>query len=341
MQSCRSRVHTSGEVMMLRLIHVFVCTLVAASTADARCRVGVEVRTVFDETRVYGGGARPIRVVLWYPALAASTSPVTRSSLVGAGWASALDTTPGWHAWVDARREFVTRLTEMRSPVVARRALAAPGCAGWLAPARSGRRPLVLIGSGLTSGPYFHSQLAEDLADAGFVVAFVSVLGPAPGVAPRFDAESVRMLADDAARAVQALQDDPRIDAHRIGLVGWSVAGIVHLELARDLPATRAVVSLDSGVGYDYGLHLWAETSDGPPRQSRYLHLRAGTRGPVRMDDTLLTQLEATVDVVPGLTHAQFTDLPWTDAAVDAAQASLRRRVRDFLQTHVGRFGGG
>jgi dienelactone hydrolase len=322
---------------MLRLVNALVCTLVAASAADARCRVGVEVRTVFDETRVYNGGARPVRVVLWYPALAASTRPVTRSSLVGAGWVSALDATPGWHAWGEARRELATRLTEMRSPVVARRALAAPGCAGWLVRARSGRWPLVLIGSGITSGPYFHSQLAEDLADAGFVVAFVSVLGPTPDVAPRFDAESVRMLVDDAGRAVRALQDDPRVDAQRIGLVGWSVAGIAHLKLARDLPATQAVVSLDSGVGYDYGLRLWAETSGGALRPTRYLHLRAGARGPVRMDDILLTQLEATVDVVPGLAHAQFTDLPWTEGAVEAAQASLRRRVRDFLQTRVGR----
>jgi dienelactone hydrolase len=321
----------------LRPLLAFVCTLIAASTADARCRVGVEVRTVFDGTRGYGAQARPIRLVLWYPARTVTATPLTRLSLVGAGWLSAHGATPGWDDWAEARRTFASRLTEMRSPVAARRALTARTCAGWLSPVRPGTWPLVLLGSGLTSGAYFHSQLAEDLAEAGFVVAFVSVLGPAPGVLPRFDAESVRMLTDDAAQAIRRLQDDPRVDAGRVSLVGWSVSGIAHLALARDVRGVRAAVSLDSGVGYDYGARLWAETNGGRVSARRYLHLRAGIRSPVSTDEAILTQLGAEVDIVPGLTHAQFTDLPWDDSRISAAQASMRRRVRDFLLTYVAR----
>lgn len=315
------------------------CTilLVAAAPADGACRVGLEVRTVFDGSRLYGNAARPVRIVVWYPSRVAATSAVSDGTLASAGWVSSAQATPGWHAG-PATRTFAATLRNLRNPTPADAAFATRGCAGWALDARDGRWPLVLIGSGLDSGPHFHGRLAEVLADAGFVVTVVALLGDRPGRAPGFDGDSIRVLTEDAAVAIRALEHDPMVDSARIGLVGWSVSGLVHLTLAPRVAGLRALVGLDSGVGYDYGPRLWRETNGTnplPPR--RYLHLRAGVRSPVATDDTLLRQLGADIEAVPGLAHAQFTDLPWGRAEIGGAQDVMRRRVRDFLLSHVAR----
>lgn len=276
-------------------------------------------------------------MVVWYPARVAATSPVTDGALAGADWASPGVAVPSWST-DDPMRAFAARLRDMRSPVAPAEAALVRGCAGWSLPPRPGRWPLVLLGSGLGSGAHFHARLAETLADTGFVVAFVAVLGDQPGRAPALDADGVRGLRDDSALVIRALENDPMVDATRVGLVAWSVSGVVHLTLAPQVAALRAMVGLDSGAGYDYGPRLWRETNGTnplPPR--RYLHLRAGMPSPVATDDTLLRQLGADIEAVPGLAHAQFTDLPWGRAEIGGAQDVMRRRVRDFLLSHVAR----
>lgn len=315
------------------------CTilLVATTPADSACRVGLEVRTVFDGSRLYGNAARPVRIVVWYPARAAATSAVSDGALAGADWASPAQATPAWNAG-RATRAFAARLRDMRNPTAPEAAYAARGCAGWVLGARDGRWPLVLIGSGLGSGPHFHARLAEVLADAGVVVAVVAILGDQPGRSPGIDGDSIRVLAEDAAFAIRALEHDPMVDPARIGLVAWSVSGLVHLTLAPRVPGLRALIGLDSGVGYDYGPRLWHDINGtNPPPPRRYLHLRAGVRSSVATDETLVRQLGAEVEVAPGLAHAHFTDLPWERAEIVAAQNAMRRRVRDFLLSHVAR----
>jgi dienelactone hydrolase len=226
----------------------------------------------------------------------------------------------------------------MRSDVSIERALATESCSGWLTPAHPGRFPLVLIGSGVAGRAYYHARLAEELAAAGFVVAFVSGLGPTAESTPGFDPRSVETLKKDAVRALDALAADERVDPTRVGLAAWSVSGVVQLAIARDVPAVRAAVSLDSGVGYNYGPPMWAGVAAGPPRTMPYLHLGAGVRSPVPTDDSLLRQIDADVRVVGPLSHAQFTDLPApSNADTRAAQAAMRRTVVDFLVAHVTR----
>lgn len=318
---------------------VATCTILLAATtpAEGACRVGLEVRTVFDGSRLYGNGARPVRIVVWYPAEVAATSTVSDGALAAAGWVSPAEATPAWNTNA-AARTLAAGLRDLRNPTPPDVAVATRGCAGWALDARDGRWPLVLIGSGLGSGLHFHGRLAEMVADAGFVVGVVAILGDRPGTAPGFDGDSVRLLADDAAVAIRAFEHDPMVDSARIGLVGWSVSGLVQLALVPRVAGLRAMVGLDSGVGYDYGPRLWRETNGThSPRPRRYLHLRAGVRSPVATDDALLRQIGAEIDVVSGLAHAHFTDLPWGRAEIAAAQDVMRRRVRDFLLSHVAR----
>lgn len=310
----------------------------ASAPVEAACQVGLEVRTIFDSTRPYGGAARPVRIILWYPATVAPAHPLPVSALVGADWISTARPTAGWNDLPAARRAFARHLSDMRAGTDVQQALTSRTCAGWLTPVRPGRFPLVLIGSGMAGRAYYHSQLAEDMANAGFVVAFVSGLGPTPDATLGVDAGSIDALRVDAAQALGALGTDVRVDLTRVGLVGWSAAGVVQLAIARDAPDVRAVVSLDSGVGYDYGPRLWLGVAGGPPRAMPYLHLAAGVRSPVPTDDSLLKHVGAAVRVVRGLSHAQFTDLSLTSSdGPSVAHAAMRRAVVDFLLAHVAR----
>jgi dienelactone hydrolase len=292
------------------MLAVMVLSVVAAAAGAVPCRVGVDALPLTDASRVHGEGPRPIRVVLWYPA----SAPVEHS-ITGAALAAA-DGPPGG---------------------------APPGgepdiapCAGWLAGPQAGRFPLVLLGSGLGGRAYQHAALAEALAGAGFAVAFVGALGPAPGVPPRFDAATVRTLADDWTRALDALAADPRVDASHVAVVAWSVGTVVHLVVAQGRPQVRAGVSLDGGLAYDYGPGLWAAVAAQPPRAMPYLHLGAGVRGPVPADDTLLQQVDARVQVVEGLSHAQFLDVPAAaPPVVLRGRDMVRQAVRAFLERHL------
>lgn len=296
------------------LIAASVLAVPAAAVA-APCRVGVEARTLVDASRRYGEQQRPVRVILWYPAAAGRARPVTPASLAAAEWV----------ANTDARVGAEDPASDSKPD--------AAGCAGWDAAPRGGRFPIVLLGSGLAGRAGFHAALAGALADAGFVVLFVSSLGPAPGTAPRFDVDTMKMLAADATRALDSFADDARVDHGRTGLVAWSAGTVVHLFVARDRPEIRAGVSLDGGLAYDYGPRLWAGLTDAPPRAMPYLHLAAGIRSPVPTDDTLLRQLGARVETATGLSHAQFIDLPPdAPAAAAEANAAVRTAVVDFLR---------
>jgi dienelactone hydrolase len=299
-------------------IAVGLAFAVAAPAVAAPCRTGVEVQTVADASRVYGDAPRPIRIVLWYPAEAAPARPVTAAALAAADWPPA------------------------GGPAAPASDLDVSGCAGWRAVPRAGRFPLVLLGSGLGGRGHLHATLAEALADAGFVVAFIGALGPSPGAPPRFDADSVRLLAADWLRAIETLSADARVDAGRMAAVAWSVGSVVHLAVARERPEIRAAVSLDGGVAYDYGPALWAALSKAPPRPIPYLHLAAGVRGPVALDDALLTQLDARVQVVEGLSHAQFLDVPAAaPPGVQRGRDTVRQAVRAFLELHLKAGGAG
>ncbi len=311
-------------------------------TELAPCRVGFEARTVFDSSRPYGGEARPIRLMLWYPAKGVAPRPIRSEAYVVADWVSSARAVAGWADADAARHEYGARLSEMNgrdpSPQVTRTP-GEPSCTGWLTQPRADRYPLVVLGSGLSGRGYFHWRLAESLADAGFVVAFVSGLGSEPGAPPGFDAASVAVLAADVLKAIEELDADPRVDRTRTALVGWSVAGVTHLLVARTRASVGAAVSLDSGVGYDYGPRLWTTVSAAPPKVVPYLHLSAGMRNRVPLDGSLLDHLRAEIQPVPGLTHAQFTDMVpagRSPASLLTAQSEMRRFVVSFLRARLG-----
>jgi len=355
--SVQVRKRISVGCAILAAIAVAIASIPAKAIATPAFDIGVEVWTLFDSTRPYRNEAaearspaRPIRVFLWYPA-APTDSPtrLTIGSYAEADWVSASDAVTGWAQPLAAKREFTTRLSEMtgrpKNHASIARAYRAATSARWLPRPAPGRFPLVLVSSGASARAYFHVWLAEYLARSGFVVAQVSTLGPSPGVSLAVDAQGLDIGLADTRHVLERLKADPRVAPGTLGLVGWSVGGVVQLRLLEHEPDVAAVVvSLDSGVGYDYAPRLLPLNRSTGWRSSRpYLHLSAGIKSTVREDRRLLSALGAIVEEVPGLRHADFTTVglladianPLLESSPRAnAHKALLERTLSFLTLH-------
>jgi dienelactone hydrolase len=100
-------------------------------------------------------------------------------------------------------------------------------------------------------------ESARRLAETGYTAFCADIYGK--GVRPATNAEAGReagkykgdrpLLARRAAAALALLAGDVRVDAERIGAIGYCFGGTTALELARSGAAVRATVSFHGGLG--------------------------------------------------------------------------------------------
>jgi len=168
-----------------------------ASSALAQAPVGLMQRLWTDPARKAWSGdvARPLRVTLWYPAVA------------------------------DATMEVLSAGPFALEPV-------APGAAPAAGPARL---PLLLLSHGTGGSALSMSWLARALAAQGYLVAGVDHHGNT-GAEAEYRLEAFFVWWDrprDLSAAIDRLLADPlwgpRIDAQRIGVVGFSLGGYTAL----------------------------------------------------------------------------------------------------------------
>lgn len=269
------------------------------------------------------------RLLVWSPAAVAGT-PLRFGDYVAAEQRGAGD--------------FERRLAEAgrdATPERVRTLLEAPARASRGAVAARGRLPLVLITSGRNAPGYLHAELAETLAAQGFVVAV-----PTAAATPEPFSEAARRLVPDLDRALARLKSEPDVDASRAAFIGWSVGGVGAAAAAADRPEVRAIVSLDSGLGYDYGPELLTRLA---PRAltARVPLLHVDARGPARYvvprEESYLKSKERLVRVAsPLLSHGQVHAFGATLARADANGADVARahalvvdHVRHFLGAHL------
>jgi len=109
------------------------------------------------------------------------------------------------------------------------------------APVAAGRRALILLSHGSGGGEYGHSDLAEALARAGYVVAAPRHLGDSYD-APQGRGTDLQTIGRpwQAVATLDAVLADPRfapvIDARRIGMAGHSIGGYTTLVMAGARP---------------------------------------------------------------------------------------------------------
>lgn len=120
------------------------------------------------------------------------------------------------------------------------------------------RFPIVILSHGRRGSPFGHRQLAAHLAQAGYIVVAPTHIGDSSGqTMPR---SQIRILMDrprQAHKALDALVADPRfsqrVDALRMGMIGFSAGGYTTLVLAGARPDFAHAMAYCRDHGDDQG----------------------------------------------------------------------------------------
>ena len=139
----------------------------------------------------------------------------------------------------------------------------------------SGKFPVVVFDGGLTSDALTYVPLNEYLASHGFIVISLPSLPHAEGKPLAFDVAGVESKARDILTVLQQLDRVPNTHSRRAALAAWSVGGVSTALAQMQVDNVRAVLSLDGGMGYDYGPPLAKQSSlyDREKATVAYLHV--------------------------------------------------------------------
>jgi dienelactone hydrolase len=176
-------------------------------------------------------------------------------------------------------------------------------------PQRSGAWPVVVLDAGMRSDALAYFSLAEFIASHGFIVISMPSIPYAPGRDFGFNGNGVRSKADSITAVLDAAAQWSGSDASRVLLAAWSVGGVSTAAVAARDQRVRAVLSLDGGLGYDYGSKLLSEINvvaiDKP-----ILHITGAMPNPypVPKSDELFARVGAPswVAIVQGVNHSHF-----------------------------------
>lgn len=202
---------------------------------------------------------RPIRVSVWYPAVAGKvTERMTYGDYLH-------HNAPGGFEAITEKLDQSDQASwksDMDSLVpndkqALQRVLALPVAARPDAEAVPGRHPLVLYAGGKASRADANVEMEEFLASHGYVVATVPQLGPSEshidlGSSP----QELALHADDFDFALQILRGLPFVDGHTFVAIGHSAGAEVSIELAFRHPEMKAVIGLDSSFGTKSGSRI-------------------------------------------------------------------------------------
>ncbi|MEN6631715.1 MAG: alpha/beta hydrolase [Candidatus Polarisedimenticolia bacterium] len=259
--------------------------------------------------------ARPVQILVWYPASpAAEAAHVPFADYVALS-AREIDFGPLDDAARAAKLEaFVALPAAQGIPADTVRALlAAPTAAIAAAPRAEGTFPLVLYAAGLSGSAFENSILCEYLASHGYVVAAVPSIG-AEGRAMTPDMIGAEAQTRDMAFALATLRDYPYADARDVAVVGYSFGGLADVMLATRDARVAALVSLDGSI----------------------LHLDAAERADARLDPNRLRVpslfFVGAGSERPDFDPAFFRALKYSDARLLRLP---RMEHRDFTSQHV------
>jgi tetratricopeptide (TPR) repeat protein len=191
---------------------------------------------------------RPIRVSVWYPARKGANAsrmlyedymPSTARQAGFAELNSLLKKRDVTNLRASLKGEEYNNLVMMRMAAVQN------------AVAQNGAFPLIVYSAGLNNSSQDNVVLCEYLASHGFVVVTLPQLGTTSlDVNLKFqDAQDLETQALDLQYAIGAVNDFPNIDHHRLGIIGYSVGGVVALNLVTRNTDVDAMITLDPTFG--------------------------------------------------------------------------------------------
>ncbi len=168
------------------------------------------------------------------------------------------------------------------------------------------RTPLVVLSG---AHPIYFVELAEKLAQAGFAVLSVSRSGIKKGERLPFTAKGVEEYKQDLVATLSYLQNKKLADTSNISFLSWSFEGVPTLQLAEELGANH-FISLDSSIGYGYGIDLLEGLVDKFEWNFSVIHY-TGSSMDYGKDLRLLNRFTNKINISRtfDFNHAQFTSL--------------------------------
>ena len=242
-----------------------------------RHNVAFDARLV--ETAPQGGPSRPMRLLIWRPAVGTEGEPLRFGDYFSVSRMGALPP-PIAEKYVakdldSGRRNFSGK----DAADLFERLKLVPVAARTGARLARGRFPLVVHSLGRNGYQLENVLLWEYLASHGFVVAVVPQL--AEGVYSRslkFDAKDIRLQADDIVRTVDLMRRDRQVHPHKLFYVGHSSGAVAALIASANRPAL-ALASFDGSNASKDGVELlkaWPSGDHvvGPPVLLQFYRLK-------------------------------------------------------------------
>ena len=218
--------------------------------------VGFQLQEVIDFSRVYPSGpswrltSRVIRLYLWYPAQSAGNQPMILQDYVDM---AAADFFPGEQRQQDQDESsfWPVPLKKGIPKQLLTKILKENTIASRDVPAAKGPFPLIVIGQGLYyESPLSHFILCEFLASHGYVIATCPLLGDHYRLVDR-DAGDLETHVRDLEFVLGSTQQRPFVDANKIGVIGFDLAGMAGLLMVMRNPQIKVFLSMDSAVDYE------------------------------------------------------------------------------------------
>jgi hypothetical protein len=249
-------------------------------------------------------GARPMPIVVWYPAKPHSAHRLTLREYVelsASGLGRAAFTPERRRQAVEAFASEAVASGLSRSRVDS--VLALPLQAVKDAPRSSGQFPLVIF---LHATPWGAAVMSEYLASQGFIVAAIQSKG-ATEAAYRLSRDNLDAMVEDAMFVVRRMRKETDITS-RLGVIGMSNGAIAALGLELAGLRPDGIVSLDGGIGERAGASYLGQRSEGNPTRFTVPLLHLYTPDNPHLDFQSLRSYERSPRMLASVDHLRHGD---------------------------------
>lgn len=226
---------------------------------------------------------RPVRIDIWYPAMASGGAPpMTFGDYVTVAPPAGFE---ALQRQVRGRDMLIATLdVNENDPAELQKLLRTPVPAHLNAPAAAGRFPLLFWIGGLNAGGQDGSVLAEYLASRGYVVASVALQGRYAGETTlRRRQGDIETTLRDYEFAWAMLRGDASVDQSKVGVMGHSFGALEAMLFADRNPDVSVAIGLDGTYGFKGATDVLTSFYDYDPERMRaaILDLRkaAGEQG--------------------------------------------------------------
>ena len=200
-----------------------------------------------------------------------------------------------------------------------------------------GTFPLIVYSAGLNNSSEDNVVLCEYLASSGYVVVTVPQLGTTSlDVNLKLqNALDLETQALDVQYAIGALRDFPNIDRNPLGIVGYSVGGVVALNLVMRNTDVAAIVTLDPTFGVTPFIKLATDSPYYVPTNLRvpwmYMY-RVEPATNLAVSDALKYSDRYWLEFT-GMLHQDFSSLPMFSTQSPAQQTRTAETAKRGYQT--------